>query len=191
MNDLEAAVGQAAAVFESLGIPYMLIGGLAVSAWGEPRATLDADFTVWTEPDDFEQTVLRLCESFQCLTRNPAEFTRGTRVLPVRTRQGTRMDIIFGALPWEKAAIARAQRKELAGRSVAVASVEDLIVMKLFSEREKDADDARRLLIRFKSDLDQGYLEPLLRSLADALARPEILETWRNTRDTPRSGMNS
>ena len=185
MNDLEAAVGQAAAVFESLGIPYMLIGGLAVSAWGEPRATLDADFTVWTEPDDFEQTVLRLCESFQCLTRNPVEFTRGARVLPVRTSRGTRMDIIFGSLPWEREAIARAQQKELSGRSVAVASVEDLIVMKLFSEREKDADDARRLLIRFRTDLDQGYLEPLLRSLADSLARPEILEVWRNTRDKP------
>ena len=181
MSDLEAAVAQAAAVFESLGIPYMLIGGLAVSVWGEPRATIDADFTVWTEPDDFEQTVLRLCESFQCLTRNPAEFARGARVLPIRTAQGTRMDIIFGRLPWEKEAIGRAQQKELSGRSVAVASVEDLIVMKLFSEREKDADDARRLLNRFKGKLDPGYLEPLLESLADSLARPEILEAWRGT----------
>ena len=97
----------------------------------------------------------------------------------------------FGSLPWEKEAISRAQQKELSGRSVAVASVEDLIVMKLFSEREKDADDARRLLNRFRTDLDQGYLEPLLGSLADSLARPEILEVWRSTRDTPHSGMNS
>ena len=94
MSDLEAAVAQAAAVFETLGIPYMLIGGLAVSVWGEPRATIDADFTVWTEPDDFEQTVLRLCESFQCLTRNPVEFARRARILPIRTAQGIRMDII-------------------------------------------------------------------------------------------------
>ena len=53
--------------------------------------------------------------------------------------------------------------------------------MKLFSEREKDADDARRLLNRFKGKLDPGYLEPLLESLADSLARPEILEAWRGT----------
>ena len=185
MNDLEAAVGQAAAVFESLGIPYMLIGGLAVSAWGEPRATLDADFMVWTEPDDFERTVLRLCEGFQCLTRDPIEFVRSARVLPVRSAQGTRMDIVFGSLPWEREAIARAQPKELSGKNVTVASVEDLIVMKLFSEREKDADDARRLLIRFSGELDQAYLEPLLVSLADSLARPEILEVWRNTRGDP------
>ena len=127
---------KAAAVFESLGIPYMLIRGLAVSVWGEPRATIDADFTVWTEPDDFEQTVLRLCESFQCLTRNPVEFARGARVLPIRTAQGTRMDIIFGRLPWEKEAIGRAQQK-VSGRSVAVATVEDLIVMKLFPSGKK------------------------------------------------------
>jgi len=90
------------------------------------------------------------------------------------------MDIVFGSLPWEREAIARAQQKELSGKNVTVASVEDLIVMKLFSEREKDADDARRLLIRFGRELDQGYLEPLLTSLADSLARPEILEVWRN-----------
>ena len=181
MSDLEAAVAQAAAVFESLGIPYMLIGGLAVSAWGEPRATIDADFMVWTERDDFEQTVLRLCESFQCLTRNPVEFARGARVLPVQSQQGIPMDIIFGVLPWEKEAIARAKQKELSGRRVSVASVEDLILMKLVSEREKDAEDARRLLNRFKGKLDPGYLEPLLESLADSLARPEILEAWRGT----------
>ena len=87
----------------------------------------------------------------------------------------------FGGLSWEKEAIGRAQQKELSGRSVAVASVEDLILMKLFSEREKDAEDARRLLNRFKGKLDPGYLEPLLESLADSLGRPEILEAWRGT----------
>src|ERR1700719_1881432 len=31
-------------------IPYMLIGGLALSAWGLPRATLDIGLTLWERP---------------------------------------------------------------------------------------------------------------------------------------------
>ena len=34
-------------VLEGGGIPYMVIGGLANAVWGEPRATLDIDITVW------------------------------------------------------------------------------------------------------------------------------------------------
>ena len=37
MTALEAAVAEVASVLESLSLPYMLIGGLAVSLWGEAR----------------------------------------------------------------------------------------------------------------------------------------------------------
>jgi hypothetical protein len=43
MTPLESAVVEVASVLESCSTPYMLIGGLAVSAWGEPRATLDGN----------------------------------------------------------------------------------------------------------------------------------------------------
>ena len=47
--------------------------------------------------------------------------------------------------------------------------------MKLVSEREKDIEDARRLLRRFRESLDREYLEPLVAELAQALAKPEML----------------
>ncbi|HZX49319.1 MAG TPA: hypothetical protein VFF47_08900 [Nitrospirota bacterium] len=31
---------------DNAGIEYMLVGGLAVGIWGEPRATVDIDFLV-------------------------------------------------------------------------------------------------------------------------------------------------
>jgi hypothetical protein len=65
---------------------------------------------------------------------------------------------------------------------VNVASVEDLILMKLVSEREKDTEDARRLLARFKGKIDTAYLGPRLGELAEALARPGILEMFRRGR---------
>jgi hypothetical protein len=41
MTDLESAVAETAAILDELTIPYMLIGALAVAAWGQARATLD------------------------------------------------------------------------------------------------------------------------------------------------------
>jgi len=67
----------------------------------------------------------------------------------------------------------------LAGRLIPVASVEDLLLMKLISERQKDLSDARALLRRFRTSIDLGYLMPKLQELAEALAQPDILETIR------------
>ena len=47
MTKLEAALVEVASLLQDLSIPYMLIGGLAVSILGEARATLDADFSLW------------------------------------------------------------------------------------------------------------------------------------------------
>jgi len=81
-------------------------------------------------------------------------------LLPVESSQGVRADLVFAALPPEREAIRRARPMQVGGREVSVASVEDLILVKLVSEREKDTEDARRLLARFKGKIDTAYLEP-------------------------------
>ena len=60
MTKLEAALVEVASLLDELSIPYMLIGGLAVSIWGEVRATLDADFSLWVEPQDLERIVRQI-----------------------------------------------------------------------------------------------------------------------------------
>jgi hypothetical protein len=57
MTPLESALLEVAGAMDRLRIPYMLIGGLAVSLWGEPRSTLDVDVTIWVEPKDIEHTI--------------------------------------------------------------------------------------------------------------------------------------
>jgi predicted nucleotidyltransferase len=175
MTKLEAALAEVARELGALGIPYALIGGLAVSLWGEPRATLDIDITVWVPPDRTKAVVEALCERFASVSIDPVGFVRGTHVLPVMTSQGVRADIVFATLPAEKELIERAHAKDVAGTSVRVASVEDLILMKLISERERDTDDARRLLRRFGKSLDRAYLQPRAAALAEDMARPEIV----------------
>jgi len=174
MSALESALLEVTAALERVGVRYMLIGGLAVSLWGEPRSTLDVDVTIWTEPEELERTIRELCAHLRAIPQNPSVFVRQTRVLPAMSSGQVRLDIVFASLPEEERIIGRAQPKTVAGRTVMVISVEDLIFMKLASERPKDIQDAQLLLRRFHDALDRVYLEPRLRELSAGLARPDI-----------------
>jgi hypothetical protein len=180
MTALEGAVIEVATALESLSAPYMLIGGLAVAAWGEPRATLDVDVSVWAEPEQMEALLDGISRTLTPLVQDPRGFIEQTRVLPLQTRQGVRVDLIFASLPSEREAIHRAPVMEIAGHPTRVAAVEDLVLMKILSVRQKDLDDARRLLRRHRKTVDRSYLEPRLRELAEALGRPEILRLFRD-----------
>ncbi len=175
MTDLEAALVEVVAALEACRLPYVLIGGLAVAFTGEPRTTLDVDVSVWSDPEKLGTAVQCLCKSLRPFPKEPLQFVEHRRVLPVSTANGVRADIVFASLPVEREAIRRAIWKQIAGRSIPVASVEDLLLMKLVSEREKDLSDARALLRRFGKSLDRDYLVPKLEELAAALARPAIL----------------
>jgi hypothetical protein len=178
MTDLEAALVEVTSLLERISIPYMLIGGLAVSSWGEARSTLDVDVTIWIEPEQLDRTVFEISRQLHVVPKDPTAFVRRTRVLPALSSLQIRIDIVFAALPEEKRIIQRSRPRQIAGKDVMVASVEDLLFMKLASERPKDIQDSRLLLRRFQKTIDRQYLEPRLKELADGLARPDILTIY-------------
>lgn len=155
-------------------VPHMVIGGVAVLAWGIERATFDVDISVWA-PEREAALAESLAAAFRSRAEDPAAFVRRTAVLPLDV-QGTRADIVFARLPYEERAIARARMLERAGMGLRVCAPEDLIVHKIVSERGKDLEDIRALIGLKKGELDRGYLDPIIRGLAQDLAKPEI---WR------------
>jgi hypothetical protein len=90
MTRLEAALIEVAGVLNTSKIPYMLIGGLAVAQWGEPRAALDVDVTVWIDGDRLETAIATLVSRLPSRTQDPVAFVGTTRVLPVTTGGGVR-----------------------------------------------------------------------------------------------------
>ena len=84
MAILEDALLETTALLDELHLSHMLIGGVAVGLWGEPRATLDVDLMLWVEADEFESTIGILAERLQVRTAQPVAFARQSRVLPVR-----------------------------------------------------------------------------------------------------------
>ena len=79
-NILQAAVslGQQLEIF---GIPYCVIGGVAVQRWGEPRQTVDVDATLLTGLGSEESAIERLLSQYNSRIDNPHEFAMQNRIL--------------------------------------------------------------------------------------------------------------
>jgi hypothetical protein len=179
MTPLDQAVHDITRALESLRIAYAVVGGIANAVWGEPRATIDVDVTVAVDEDDLPTTVPAIARSFGVPVPDPVAFVQQTRVLPLDTADGVRIDVIFALLPFELDAIRRAREVTIATRTVRVVTPEDLILMKIISERPRDVADAEAIVRRRIGDLDLAYLEPRITELAAALESDAILNRWR------------
>jgi len=178
-EELADAAAEAAGLLSGAGVPYMIIGGVANLLWGEPRTTIDVDVSAWVEEDRIEPVVRRLCAGMNALSPDPLAFVRETRVLPLKTSAGVRVDVTFAVLPVEEEAIRRAVEREIGGRTVRVCTAEDLVLHKIISDRPRDIEDVCGIVRRMGGKLDRAYLDPKVAALAEAMERPEIAERWR------------
>ncbi len=174
MSRLEQAVVTIARFLEENHVPYMVIGGVANALWGIARATLDVDVTVWVSETELEALIGKATQEFSSRTQDPIPFAKEFRVLPLETRDGMRVDMMFGQLPYERDAIQRALPQVIQGVEVRVCSPEDLILHKVVSERSKDREDVRGVILQQRGRLDRKYLDPKVKSLAGAMSRPDI-----------------
>jgi hypothetical protein len=180
MTALERAIADIVATLESLHVNYALIGGIANAVWGEPRATVDVDVTISVDDQQIPDTIDALARRFRIAVQDPLRFVRDTRVLPLDAANGVRVDVIFGLLSMELDAIRRARTVQLAGASVRVVTPEDLILMKVISDRPRDIADAEAVARRQAHNLDLDYLEPRIKELATSLEREDIFKRWRS-----------
>lgn len=175
-NILQAAVslGQQLEVF---GIPYCVIGGVAVQRWGEPRQTVDVDATLLTGFGCEESATERLLSQFNSRIDNPHEFALQNRILLLKSPQGTDIDLSFGVLPFEERLIERASEWIVPRHGVIrTCSAEDLVVMKAFASRPQDWIDLEKVIIRQGQRLNRQLIIEELTPLAELKEEPQILE---------------
>lgn len=120
-----SAMRTADAILTKAGIPHAVIGGLAVGAYGHPRATKDADFLV-----------------------GDAAFVRRGGVLRMRSEipieiRGVAIDTIWANSKEEESGIASAKT---GGHGVRVAPLEVIMAMKIRARRVQDDADVVALL---------------------------------------------
>jgi hypothetical protein len=153
---------------DTAGIPYMIIGGQAVLLYGEPRLTKDIDITLGVDLTQLQNVLSAVREMKLAPLTDPETFTRQTMVLPCSDPDtGIRVDLIFSFSPFEQMAISRANIVRLGSAEVRFASLEDLLVLKLFAGRPRDLEDVRSILIK-NPHADLSYVRRWLGELSAA-----------------------
>jgi hypothetical protein len=177
---LLAALDACAKALRHLGRPAMIIGGIAVIARGVPRQTVDIDATVWAEGLDVEAMLPTLAaERLIPRTVDAVAFARERQVLLLRHEPtGTPLELILAYLPFERAALNRADLVDFGGVSVPAATAEDLIVYKAVAWRDRDRSDIERLLVLHGRSIDVDRVRSLVREFATALEEPERVEEF-------------
>ena len=168
--------------FESQAIPYMVFGGVANSYYGNPRQTFDIDVKILLDSEEVSSFIQNIAGICTILPEKPSRFVEETGVLPVDI-EGVRTDIVFAELPFEKEAIERSRTVLYLDVSMRMCTLEDLILQKAVSTRDRDWMDIERLVELHREDLDWAYVLGHASELAAFLDRSEIrdkLSRWRD-----------
>ncbi len=145
-------------------VRFILVGGLAVNAWGYIRATQDVDVV----PDPDRENLARLDALLRELggrvdvngrlldSASISTFLRtGDRTL-VRTELG-QVDVLQGLpqVPRYEALEKQAKQIDIDGLAVRVCSLGHLLAMKRASDRPRDRDDVEALEAAQNADQDK------------------------------------
>jgi plasmid stabilization system protein ParE len=162
-------------------IPYMIIGGQAVLLYGSPRLTKDIDMTLGV-PVDRLADMEEICrsEGLEILPENHEDFVKDTHVLPVKDQStGIRIDFIFSHTPYEEQAIKRARRVTMGKGEAQFASVEDVIIHKIFSGRPRDLEDVRTIIVK-NPDMDRSYIKKWLAEFDKTVDGANFTDSFEN-----------
>jgi len=152
-------------VLEKTELRYALAGGLAVTVWGEPRATFDVDVALSANPTELQvlRDALRADAHFPV---QPDQLAFG-RIRVLRAHYFDTLDdrhefILVDFLSFDADfAASVADRRifvPLHDRDLPVCSPEDLIVTKLLAGRPKDLEDIRGILRVQRESIDPSHI---------------------------------
>lgn len=170
---LRSALFGALDVLEALHLKYALVGGLAVSAWGEPRATRDADLWVdlRTRHRELEAALRHGGFDVPAMEQELGQFGvfRSKHLA-----SGVFVDMFDAVGPLGEAILRRRKHAIIAERTVWLASAEDVAVLKAFSDRARDLDDLV-VLLRVTA-LNKEYVARWAKELDASLGTDEVSE---------------
>jgi len=175
MNKLLSSLDKITNWFENQNIPYMVFGGIANAIYGNPRQTYDIDIKIFVEETEIENFVENIKSAGKILTAEPLNFISDTNVLPLDI-DGVRVDIVIAILPFEKQALERSQKVSYKNINIKVCTIEDFIIQKAVSERNKDWNDIETVIKLNKNRIDWNYLIKYCQQISNFLSRSEILD---------------
>jgi hypothetical protein len=136
-------------ILTELRVEYAVVGALAVSFYGIPRSTRDADALVWIERTAVSPAdIAKRCFDLGCRT----EVKRGDRNDPVlgtiiiSDAHENQVDLLLGIRGMDSHLLSRCVSGVLLDSPVRIIAAEDLIPMKIFAGGPQDLQDVRGIL---------------------------------------------
>jgi len=165
------------------GITSIVIGGVAVAAWGEPRVTRDVDLKIQLTRQDADRLLKLLYTNFTMLLPDPNEALRKQGMIFIQDSYGTRLDLLLADTPYDVCALQRGEQFEIQpGMVIQICSPEDLIIYKLISTRLRDYEDAESVIRRQGKTLDDEYILQWLKEFEKALDDSTLVNEYLSMR---------
>lgn len=184
MNPLLFQLKQLAKLMKDAKADYAVLGGVAVSIYGEPRLTFDVDVNFILEKNNVDKFLKKAKKfGFSPLPLNIKKFVENTGVIPARflkNRMVGRCDFIIAQNILEYLCIKRARLKKVYSTKIKLISPEDLVIHKITSRRPRDLEDVQGILTRQRGRLDITYITYWLKKIAQANRKPELLKLFRS-----------
>ena len=144
-------------------INLMFIGGIAVSVWGNPRATYDIDIVAQIDIEKIKD-ILKIFykNNFGYDEKKPLKSIQNLQFITLtypRKKNKIFIDLFIVRGDYFQEALKRKRIVKIFDLKIPVISPEDLILYKLLSRRERDMDDIRDILSLQKRNIDINYLK--------------------------------
>lgn len=149
----------------SAGIPFMLVGSLAATYHGHPRATMDIDLVVDADEETLCRFARNLGPDYYVSEEAIREAVRFRSVFNIVDQSsGYKADLIIRKnRAFSRTEFERRLRVQILGDELDVASPEDVILTKLewskLGESERQWNDALQVARTQWERLDMGYMD--------------------------------
>lgn len=186
MNPLDFQLRQLVKLFKATSVDYAVLGGIAVSIYGEPRLTSDIDINIMLDNDKINDFLKKASKfGFTPLPSNIKKFIKETGVIPMKfskNRITGKCDFIIAQNILEHLCIRRARFIKIGFIKAKIITPEDLIIHKITSKRPKDLEDARGILFRQRGKLDTKYIAHWLKKIDEVVRHSELFKLFESLR---------
>lgn len=165
MIDLVQALVRADAFMREARVAFALIGGAAIVARVRPRLTEDLDFVVAWDAGGLDALLAAAGRHGFSLDPEAKDLAAEGLVRLRADGDAPPLDLIRADSPFLAQVIARASAVGGGLPSVPVASLEDLVLLKVEAERPIDIDDVLAIKDAHGAQLDRDYLDAEARRL--------------------------
>lgn len=164
-----AAVGAFIKAVEALDAQWMFIGAVPLAAWGQARASTDADFVVSLDLLGAWDLDVKMAKAGFAKVAGPAQIPQSTLIVSnyvfERAEIPFKVDVFLSTTEWDRLALSRRVKVRFGKRDYWLATAEDLLLYKLMAWRKRDVEDAASIVERSGDSLDWDYVREWARRL--------------------------